>query len=379
MFLKTGKPAPWFTTASTTNPNYHFGSVAGRYVLLSFLRSSNDKASQRFLEDLEQHHQIFDDEFCCFFGISIDPEDQQLSRLQEKMPGIRFLWDFDCAISQKFGVISQDGTYQRCTYILDERLRVLTAIPFSDQPQNHVDQLISTLSKLPKLPAAQMASVQAPILVVPRIFEAELCQALIDYYCQHGGEVSGFMREQKGRTVHISDRSFKRRRDQEILDESLRNAAMFRIHDCLAPEIHKAFQFQATRIERHIVACYDSTSGGFFRPHRDNTTKGTAHRRFAVSLNLNTGEYDGGFLRFPEFGQQTYTAPAGGAVVFSCSLLHEATPVTKGCRYAYLPFLYDDDAAKIRAVNHQFIGEESQTKGFQTKSRKSTKKSKNKH
>lgn len=72
-------------------------------------------------------------------------------------------------------------------------------------------------------------------------------------------------------------------------------------------------------------------------------------------MNLNTGEYDGGKLRFPEFGRQVYEAPAGGAVVFSCSLLHEATPVTAGRRYAYLPFLYDDDAAKIREANLQFV------------------------
>ncbi len=64
-------------------------------------------------------------------------------------------------------------------------------------------------------------------------------------------------------------------------------------------------------------------------------------------------------LRFPEFGGQTYTAPAGGAVVFSCSLLHEATPVTQGVRYAYLPFLYDDAGAKIRERNLQFVGTKS--------------------
>ena len=38
-------------------------------------------------------------------------------------------------------------------------------------------------------------------------------------------------------------------------------------------------------------------------------------------------------------------------MVFSCSLLHEATPVTKGTRYAVLPFLYDDAAAKIWEAN----------------------------
>jgi predicted 2-oxoglutarate/Fe(II)-dependent dioxygenase YbiX len=62
-------------------------------------------------------------------------------------------------------------------------------------------------------------------------------------------------------------------------------------------------------------------------------------------------------VRFPEFGPQLYTAPAGGAVVFSCSLLHEATPVIHGKRYVFLPFLYDDDAARIRQQNLGFVGD----------------------
>jgi hypothetical protein len=144
---------------------------------------------------------------------------------------------------------------------------------------------------------------------------------------KHGGEESGFMREEKGLTVHKVDYAHKQRRDQKILDESLRTAAMHRIHDCLVPEIQKAFQFRATRIERYIVACYDSATGGHINAHRDNMTKGTAHRRFGVSLDLNS-EFEGGDLRFPEFGRQTYKAPAGGAVVFSCSLLHEVTPIS---------------------------------------------------
>jgi peroxiredoxin/predicted 2-oxoglutarate/Fe(II)-dependent dioxygenase YbiX len=366
MFLTTGDPAPWVTAASTTNPQYHLGSVAGRYVVLCFLQSSTAPCSQKVLADLAQHRELFDDKFSCFFFVSTDPEDQQFSRLRESIPGIRVLWDFNQAVSQQFAVVSPENAYHPCTYILDERLRVLTVIPFGEQPQNHVAEIVAILSQLPAMPAAQMAAVQAPVLVVPRIFEPEICQTLIAYYDQHGGEESGFMEEVRGRTVCVSDPSFKRRRDQSILDDSLRTALIVRIYERLVPEIYKAFQFQSTRIERHIVACYDSASGGFFRPHRDNTTKGTMHRKFAVSLNLNTGEYEGGLLRFPEFGYQTYAAPAGGAVVFSCSLLHEATPVTAGRRYAYLPFLYNDAAAKIRETNRQFVGEASANKGFQS-------------
>ena len=42
-------------------------------------------------------------------------------------------------------------------------------------------------------------------------------------------------------------------------------------------------------------------------------------------------------------------------MVFSCSLLHEATPVTGGRRFAFLPFLYDDAAAPIRRRNEHTL------------------------
>ncbi len=52
---------------------------------------------------------------------------------------------------------------------------------------------------------------------------------------------------------------------------------------------------------------------------------------------------------------RTYKPPTGGAVVFCCSLLHEATPVTKGVRYAFLPFLYDEAGKQVREANKHTI------------------------
>jgi predicted 2-oxoglutarate/Fe(II)-dependent dioxygenase YbiX len=163
------------------------------------------------------------------------------------------------------------------------------------------------------------------------------------------------MRTEDGKTVGKLDTNFKRRSDVTIEDPTLRNALVQRIHARLVPEIKKSFQFSVTRIERYIVACYSAEDSGFFKAHRDNTTAGTAHRRFAVTINLNAEDHGGGELRFPEFGMRRYKAPTGGAIVFSCSLLHEALPVTKGLRYATLPFLYDDEAAVIRTQNRKFL------------------------
>jgi hypothetical protein len=61
-------------------------------------------------------------------------------------------------------------------------------------------------------------------------------------------------------------------------------------------------------------------------------------------------------LRFPEFGSRQYQPPTGGALVFSCSLLHEVSPVRRGKRYAFLPFLYDEAGARVRQENAAFLG-----------------------
>ncbi len=112
-----------------------------------------------------------------------------------------------------------------------------------------------------------------------------------------------------------------------------------------------------TRLETLRIGCYDSANQGFFGAHRDNTTPYTAHRRFAMSLNLNDGDYEGGCLRFPEFGPDLYAPGAGGAVIFSCHLLHEALPVTKGRRFAVFSFLSgaaeEQMLAEMRAQQNQ--------------------------
>ena len=160
------------------------------------------------------------------------------------------------------------------------------------------------------------------------------------------------MRDVGGKTVGIVDHSHKRRSDCNIEDEALKVAARERIERRLVPEVRKCFQFRVTRMERYMVCCYDAAIGGHFNAHRDDTTFGTAHRRFAVTINLDAEAYEGGDLNFPEFGSRRYRAPTGGAVVFSCSLLHKVYPVTKGRRYAFLPFLYDEAAARVREENN---------------------------
>ncbi len=351
-----GEPAPWFSGPTHTNPRFQFDLAAGRYVVLSFFGSAADEDSKTVLGGFAAARARFDDTNFCFFGVSTDPEDERANRLAESIPGVRWFWDFDRAISAKYG-ITAEGSYRKTTFIMDARLRVIAALAYEKGHggKDHAARVLKLLEGLPALAAPHAAATQAPVLVVPYVFEPALCRKLIELYEEKGGEDSGFMRDVGGKTVGIIQHEFKRRRDCTIEDEELKRACMVRVHNRLAPEIHKAFQFRVTRMERYIVSCYDGEERGHFRAHRDNTTLGTAHRRFAVSLFLNTGEYDGGFLRFPEYGSELHTAPPGGAVVFSCSMLHEASAVTRGRRYMFLPFLYDDAAAQVREENAKFL------------------------
>jgi predicted 2-oxoglutarate/Fe(II)-dependent dioxygenase YbiX len=114
-----------------------------------------------------------------------------------------------------------------------------------------------------------------------------------------------------------------------------------------APEIARAFQARITHMDRLLVARYDDT-GGWFRRHRDNVGENVAFREFAISVNLNTEDYDGGHLLFPEYNDHRYSSPTGGGLIFSASLLHEATEVTRGRRYVLLTFFHGDEAEARR-------------------------------
>lgn len=355
--LHVGDPAPWFVAPASNNPNFVFASAGGRYIVLTFYGSAADPQGGELIRRIQAATFLFDDGHCAFFGVSVDPADRDEGRVAPNRNGYRFFWDTDREVSRLYDVLDPaTGAVRPTTLILDPNLRVLGRITLADGAA-HAQALLEIVPRLPRMPAATPAAMQAPILVVPRVFEPEFCRHLIGLYEASGGEESGFVRDENGRTTLVVDHTHKRRQDYTIAEESVRNAARARIRRRLLPEIQKAFQYGVTRMERYIVCCYDAGTGGYFRPHRDNTTKGTAHRRFAVTLNLNAEEFEGGELRFPEYGTHLYKPPTGGAVVFSCSLLHEAMPVTKGRRYVFLPFLYDDAAAAVREQNNAFLDE----------------------
>ncbi|TNE66908.1 MAG: 2OG-Fe(II) oxygenase [Alphaproteobacteria bacterium] len=352
-----GEPAPWFTAPTPINPTFHFSSMGGRFVALAFIGHIDEPSSRAFVQAVADARLPRDDSNVVSFAVSIRGQDLKDPLLDRAFPPQRIFHDPEWAIAKTYGLIrkapdSDQKRFYPTWVILDPQLRV-----WASGSVGNPNAYIAAMRALPA--AADHAGVKAapwaPVLLVPRVLDLAFCKELIELYKAGQPKSSGFMENRDGKTVGKLDPSFKRRYDVDIAAEPLREKLRFGLRQRLIPQIEKAFQFTATRIERYIVACYDGQEGGFFRAHRDNTTAGTAHRRFAVTINLNAEDYDGGELWFPEYGTTRYKAPTGGAIVFSCSLLHEATPVTRGLRYATLPFLYDDAAAEIRTANRQFI------------------------
>jgi predicted 2-oxoglutarate/Fe(II)-dependent dioxygenase YbiX len=291
---------------------------------------------------------LLDDASIVGFLVLRDPE--TFARARDRN-GVRWFLDADGSLSRLHGALADDGTETPLWVVIDPSMRILFIAPMAE-----TEQVFARLGALPSVDDHAGTPLHAPVMIVPRLFDPDLCRRLIAYYDDRGGAPSGVMREEGGRTVGVLD-DFKKRRDVTVEDQALRAETRRMIGRRLLPEIEKAFRFKVTRIERYIVARYDAEEGGYFRPHRDNRTSGTAHRQFACSINLNAEDFEGGDLRFPEYGTRTYRPPTGGAVVFACSLLHEATPVTRGARYAFLPFLYDEAGEEIRRRNLHLVGE----------------------
>ncbi|MFC3069725.1 2OG-Fe(II) oxygenase [Phenylobacterium soli] len=333
----SGEAAPWFRAPTLSSPEFLFDTAAGRYVLLLFPPSDGAPKAEA-LQQLMIHRALLDDVRVSAFVVLREPERVKGAA---DARGLRWFRDEDGAVSRLYGALDAEGRERPFWLVLDPTLRVMW-----EAPAEAGDDVFRRLWSLP--PPAEHAglSVPAPVLIAPRVFEPELCARLIRMVETQGSTFSGVMRDQGEVTVAVMD-ELKKRRDLLIEDPALQAEIRDRFERRLFPLVQRAFGFEVTEVERYLVTCYDAADGGVFHAHRDNFTFQTAHRKFACSILLND-DFEGGDLRFPEFGAQPYRPPAGAAAVFACGLLHEVSRVTSGRRYAFVPFFFDAEGRKVR-------------------------------
>jgi len=360
----SGDFLPAFYANSSVNPTFAFHSVSGYRLLLAFVGSVRSGPGRSLAEALLAQAQQLAQRHILVYVVTMDSQQLEDPVLRQLIKKFTVFWDQDRRIAQLYGIDATPAGASPGTsvlrlgaFLIERNLRLHTLIPANpvDGLATRLQDAVATLSEQE---AERHISEQAPVLIVPDVLSRSDCRRFIDYYQENNPAPSGFMRDIDGRTQGILDPTMKRRKDVQIVDRDLQSTLRSALVRRVVPEIRKAYAYEATRIERYIVACYDDSDRGFFGAHRDNEQKATSHRAFAISLNLNSEEYEGGNLRFPEYARHTYKPATGSAVVFSCSLLHEAMPVTRGRRYVILPFVYNDAAAERRSQNRQFLSDQ---------------------
>src|SRR5271166_6532162 len=193
MELRPGDPFPWIHQRTTCWPSFALDSMAGRYLVL------------------------------CFFGVSVDPQDEAENRVFDRMPGVRIFWDFDQAVCKKCGVLageadpeSEPAALRRMWIVVDPTLHVLATFPFQDG-EGARERVFRFLRRLRPPDNFAGFEIPAPVLVLPNVFEPGLCRHLIELYDADGGTDSGVMRNDGG----VIDHSFKSRKDFTIDDQDL--------------------------------------------------------------------------------------------------------------------------------------------------------------
>ncbi len=254
--LGPGDPAPWFRQRISAQESFSLDKAGGSYAVLCFFATAGDPVGRTAYEAAAANRQIFDGKKMSFFGVSLDQADEATGRVPTDGSGLRIFWDFDASVSRLYGAVPQDAktvagniAVRRFWIVLDPMLRVLKLFPMSADA-GHVAEVLKYLEALPPIERSSGVEVQAPVLLLPNVFEPELCRSLIGLYEKQGGTPSGFMREQNGKTTIVTDSRHKRRKDCNIEDAALLAATKQRIARRIVPEIAKAYQFHATRIER---------------------------------------------------------------------------------------------------------------------------------
>lgn len=237
------------------------------------------------------------------------------------------------------------GTREKPTTVVLRQNGHVAAVLKGD-PEAQAEGALAAVRAVIEERKAILPTPHPPILVVPDVLSREDCRRLIQIYETRGKTFVEPGHGEDGMSVdykmRIPEYGRGDRIDHWIVEKDTMSFIDGRLAGRLFPEIRKAFQYPVTRRERMRIGHYTGSRGGELHGHRDDTEVIAAHRRFACSINLNSEEFEGGELRFPEYGDQRYRPETGAAIVFSSSILHEALEVRAGRRFVLLVFLYGD-------------------------------------
>ena len=171
--LQPGEAAPWFRARCGAEAAFNFDSMGGRWIVLMFFGALSHPICKAGHDLILASRAIFDDKRAMFFGVTIDPADKLTHGAFNRPPGLRYFEDVDRSVSLLYGAALRNDAYRPYVILLDPCLRVVESRPLKETAD-----LIATLVNV--LHAARAANGQpegmdAPVLMVPRVFEPGFC------------------------------------------------------------------------------------------------------------------------------------------------------------------------------------------------------------
>ena len=319
--------------------------LSGHYLLLVFLSDPHSEQTISLLRSLADLEAQLGAANGTVIAISASSEAAHNKEMQRSTG---FPWPVACdssgAIFASYGLHKGNDQAARLVMVTPYR-QVRTWFDLQEDASSTLKTIMELLENTQAAEELRWSPPHAPVLIVPGVLSAEECGKLVESVEKdtpflvrppRAGEVADNFRM----PVYEYDRQdrvdliIKNRDTLAFLDE--------RIFGRVTPMIKKAFAFDVTRREELHIARYVGKREGFQMGHTDNASPRGAHRRFALSMSLND-DYEGGGIAFEEFSPKAYRVPAGTAMVFSSSLLHEVQETTSGVRYNLISHLFNED------------------------------------
>jgi Rps23 Pro-64 3,4-dihydroxylase Tpa1-like proline 4-hydroxylase/peroxiredoxin len=338
---------PFFHAPDTNNKLRAIETYGGKHVKLFFLPSANLEFLNNFFRQM-QHELGGDKRLDAWQLFILDASVEALLSIKEKLglPHV-LMSDADRKIARSLGVAQPGDTSMRPTgFVLDTNLKIISRHVSEDPLQLAslcVEDCRDAIHRFrAKNSNRKVITEVAPMLIVPNTFTPEFCAKCINSF-RNGHTFEG--------TVGAEDKKAYRPNAKKRIDHVPKAQLIAEIDDKLSrslfPEIRKIFGFEVTNRELYKIGLYNGDNQGFFKQHRDNFDAPLGYRRLAATVHLSDN-YEGGGLRFPEYDDNIYRPDLGSAVVFSCSTLHEALPVTKGERFVLVCFFHDEEGELYR-------------------------------
>lgn len=189
------------------------------------------------------------------------------------------------------------------SFLLDADQRV---VAHKGPEPGHGAWALSAAKALPAETGLVLGSV-APILILPRTLDRAACADLLARCAPSSAPVP------------LADAS---------LAEKVSRLLLRRV----GPEVDKVFSFDDFRFEALGLQQEEAGEAGVADRRRDNSDPEQTGRSFSLLLDLDAAAYEGGGVRFPEYGPHLYRPETGAALVHAGGLLRVTEPITAGRR-----------------------------------------------